>query len=342
MSISCTNTARVEIRVAGKTLYVPSAEICGRTVVVTGSWLRMAAVKDEELVEGEIVEDPAAFMKQMRKSGLRADIFSFAQQLPDVTPRHDYHIEWDNAAVVPITTYDDWFKNQVEYDVRKAIKKAGRLGVVVRPVEFDDEFVRGIVDIYDDSPVRQGRPFWHYQKDFDTVKHESSTYLDRSEFIGAYYQDELIGFIKMVYVGRIAKTLHVISKTAHYDKKSTNALLANAIEICEQKGLTHLVYGNFIYTDASSSLTEFKRRNGFKEVLFPRYFVPLTFKGKVALKFGLHHGIKNVVPEPARKFLRRVRARLYNGLYRRFKTKAGKLSDARASGGEGRDHPREA
>jgi hypothetical protein len=284
----------------------------------------MAAVKDEELVEGEIVHDPVAFIEEMRKSALRADIFSFAQKLPDVTPRHSYFIEWDNAAVVPITTYGDWLKNRVEYDVRKALKKATKLGVTVRSARFDDNFVRGIVSIYNDSPVRQGKAFWHYQKDFETVKHENSTYLERSEFIGAYYQDELIGFIKMVYVDRIAATLQVISKPSHYDKKSTNALLAKAIEICEQKGMTHLVYGNYVYTDASSSLTEFKRRSGFEKVLFPRYLVPLTFKGKVAMKLGLHRGIKGLIPENLLRVLLKARAKFYAAVSRRSRQNPGK------------------
>jgi hypothetical protein len=264
------------------------------------------------------------FIEEMRKSSLRADIFSFAQKLPDVRPRHSYFIEWDNAAVVPITTYEDWLKNRVEYDVRKALKKAAKLGVVVKSAIFDDAFVGGIVSIYNDSPIRQGKAFWHYQKDFETVKHENSTYLERSEFIGAYYQEELIGFIKMVYVDRIAATLQVISKPSHYDKKSTNALLAKAIEICEQKGMTHLVYGNYIYTDASSSLTEFKRRSGFEKVLFPRYIVPITYKGKVAMRLGLHRGIKGVIPEKMRKVLRRVRTKFYAAVSRRPRQNSGK------------------
>jgi len=320
--IACANPELAEIRISGKTFYVPSAEICGQTVVLTGKWLRTATVKDEELVEGEIVRDPAVFIKQIGKTALRPDILSFAQKVPDVTARHTYYTEWDNEAVVAITTYQDWLMNRAEYDVRKAVKKAARLGVVVKRIEFGDALVRGIVDIYNNNPIRQGKPFWHYQKDFETIKHETSTYLERSEFIGAYYQDELIGFIKMVYVDRIAKTLHVISKTSHYDKKSTNALLAKAIEICAQKGVTHLVYGNFEYGGASNSLGEFKRRHGFEKVLFPRYFIPLTLKGKVALKLRLHHGPKVMVPKSLRRLLRRLRASFYALIQARSETKS--------------------
>jgi hypothetical protein len=300
-----------EISVRGKTIKVPSTRINGRTVIVTGKWIKLAAVKDEELVEGETVEDTESLISKLKEGKLKADIFTFAQKLPCTTPKHKYHLEWDNAAVVPITKFKDWWEKRAEYDVRKAVKKAAKLGVIVNAVEFNDALVHGIQDVYNESPIRQGKAFWHYRKDFDTVKRENSTYLERSEFIGAYYHGELIGFIRMVYVGKIARTLQVISKKKHYDKKSTNALLAKAIEICEQKGVSQLVYGNYIYNDQHNPLTEFKRRNGFEQVLLPRYYVPLTSKGKVVLKLRLHHGIKRLLPESVLSLLLNVRSRIY-------------------------------
>src|SRR4029077_414565 len=102
--------------------------------------------------------------------------------------------------------------NRAHSSVRKAVKRAQRLGVVVRVAELDDAFVEGIRGIYNEVPIRQGRHFWHYQKDFETVKRENSTYFERSTFIGAYFNDELIGFIRMVYAGGVANTLQVISQ----------------------------------------------------------------------------------------------------------------------------------
>jgi len=313
-----------EIRVSGKTIKAPSARINDRTIVVTGKWLKTAAVQDEEFVEGEPVDNPELFVDALKQSGLRTDIFTFAQHLPDVTPKYEYHLEWDSAAAIPITTFQEWLEKRVEYDVRKALKKARKLGVVVKPVDFDDALVHGITGIYNESPVRQGRPFWHYQKDFETVKREKLTYLDRSAFIGAYYQEELIGFIKMVYVDRIASTFHVISQKKHSDKKPTNALIAKAVEICEQKGLTHLVYGNYFYDHGDSSLTEFKRRNGFEEILVPRYYIPLTLKGRLFLKMGLHHGIKAALPRPVLRVVRTARSTFYRYLLLSGKSKQGR------------------
>jgi hypothetical protein len=305
-----------EIRVKGRSINVPSARVGGRTVIVTGKWLKIAAVQDEELVEGEVVDDPEQFLTALKKSALQADIFTFAQHLPDITPKYKYHLEWDSMAAIPITTFEEWLTKRVEYDVRKAVKKAAKLGIVVKVAEFNDEFVRGIKNIYNESTVRQGKPFSHYGKDFETVKREASTYLDRSEFIGAYYQNELVGFIKMIYVNEIARTVHVISQQKHSDKKPTNALIAKAVKLCEQNGRSHLVYGEYAYGESAhqrinTSKTEFKRRNGFKEVLEPRYYIPLTVKGRIFLKLRVHRGIKAALPRPVLRTLRIGRSTFY-------------------------------
>jgi hypothetical protein len=305
-----------EIRVKGRSINVPSVRIGGRTVIVTGNWLKVASVQDEEFVEGEVVDDPEQFLAALRKSALQPDLFTFVQHLPNVTPKYEYYLEYDSAAVIPITTFQEWLEKRVEYDVRKAVRKANKLGLIAVPSQFDENFVNGICHIYNESPVRQGKSFWHYGKDFETVKREASTYLDRSEFIGAYYQNELVGFIKMIYVDGIARTVHVISQQKHSDKKPTNALIAKAVELCEQNGRSHLVYGEYAYGESAhqrinTSKTEFKRRNGFEEVLVPRYYIPLTVKGRVFLKLGLHRGIKAALPRPLLRMLRIARSTFY-------------------------------
>jgi len=274
-------------------------------------------VEDETLVEGETVPDPESFVSRLRDAGLNADIFTFAQKLPDVAPKHKCYFEWDNVAAVTITSVSHWLEKHVEHDVRSAIKKASRLGVVVKLADFDDAFVEGIVGIYNESPIRQRKAFSHYQKDFVTVRKEASTYLERSAFIGAYYEDELIGFIKLVYVGGIeAIALHVVSQTKHFNRKPTNALIAKAVEVCEQKGISYLTYGKYIYNDPSSSLTEFKRRNGFRGIQLPRYYLPLTLRGRIALKLRLHHGVVGMLPQTIVRVLLKVRSRLWRFLSR--------------------------
>ena len=47
---------------------------------------------------------------------------------------------------------------------------------------------------------------------------------------------------------------------------------------------------------ARNSLTYFKRHNGFQRIKVPRYFVPLTAWGRIGLKLGLHHRIRDRLP----------------------------------------------
>ena len=69
--------------------------------------------------------------------------------------------------------------------------------MTVKVTEFSDQLVEAICRIYNETPVRQGKTFWqHYQKDFESVRSALATYLERSIFLGAYYEDELIGFMK--------------------------------------------------------------------------------------------------------------------------------------------------
>src|SRR5437016_2616626 len=90
----------VEIRVKGKPIRVPAATIDGRTVVVAGRWLKIGSIRDELVVEGEPVKDPASLIAQLKQSGLKADILAFGQKLPALTPLHDYYFEWDNVAAI--------------------------------------------------------------------------------------------------------------------------------------------------------------------------------------------------------------------------------------------------
>src|SRR5438093_297019 len=315
--ITCANAKLEEIRISGKTLYVPSVEISGRTVVVMGNWIRIAQVKDEDVVEGVTVEDPDSFITKLKESKLRAEIFTFAQRPPEIMPKYDYHWEWDNWAAIPTTRFKDWWE-KLSQESRKNVRRSARRGVVVKIVPFDDNLLNGVHKIYNRIPVRDGRPFWHFGKDIHCVRRELATYLDRSEFIGAYWDEELIGFAKMVYVDHIATLFHIISMNEHYDKRPMNALIAKAVEVCEQKGISHLIYAKFIYGNKRrSSLLEFKRRNGFQQVNFPRYYVPLTVMGEVFVRLRLYRGLSGLIPEPILQPLLSLRA----WYYKRISTK---------------------
>ncbi len=284
-----------EINVHGESVKVNAIRLAGRTVIMPDKFIRIARIKDEEWQDD--LEDPEAMVKALKDSGVKADIFTFVQSLPETRPKYSYYTEWDNVAAIPIRTFDYWLKEQAHPSVRKKLKKAHKSGVEVKCVEFNEDFVRGILNIYNETPVRQGRPFWHYGKNFETLKAIHATYFERACFIGAYYNHELIGFIKMISGERFTGTMQVISMIRHRDKAPTNTLIAKAVEICANNKSPFLVYGNFSFGKrGDNSLADFKQHNGFQKILLPRYYIPLTVKGEIALKLNLHKSPIEVLP----------------------------------------------
>ena len=111
----------------------------------------------------------------------------------------------------------------------------------------------------------------------------------------------------------MATIMGIISKNAHFDKRPTNALLAKAVEICVAKEIRYLIYGQFIYgKNKRSALTENKRRNGFEQVMVRTYYVPLTLRGRIAVKLNLQRGLKEILPERLVYGLLELRSRFYN------------------------------
>ena len=287
------------------------AEVLSHKLVTTRRGpVRIAAIQDEEWIEGEPVAEPESFIRSWQRTS-PADIFAFARPLPHCEPCYPFHFEWDNVAVAKLGEFAQWW-DSLPQETRKNVRRSQRRGVTVTRVNFDDQLVRGISNIYNETPIRQGRKFWHYRKRFEQVKAGNATYLDRSEFVGAFFNGELIGFIKFVMVNNVARIMQIVSMEAHTDKRPTNAVLAKAVEICCEKRATHLVYGKYVYgKKESSSVTEFKRRNGFERLSFPRYYVPLTRVGTLAIHCGLHRGLAQLVPEKVTSLFLAMRAAIY-------------------------------
>ena len=259
-------------------------------IITEGRFPKLAMLEEKWFGE---VHNPGEVIRAIKESQMKADIFTFCQRLPETTPKFDYHMEWDYVAAIPVESYHAWFEKQINPGARKAIKKAEKKGILVRIAEFNDEFVRGMTSIVNETPIRQGRPYQHYGKDFDALKKEYSRDADRCDFLGAYYNDELIGFIKLFQTSHYAIPFGMVSKIEHRDKSPQNAILAKAIEVCEKKGLQYLLYGEW----SRGGLGDFKKNNGCIKIALPRYYIPLNLKGKIGLKLGLQHGLSALIPE---------------------------------------------
>jgi Acetyltransferase (GNAT) domain len=275
-------------------------EIDGKRITIDGAIPRVARL-DQEWFED--VEKPELLVDALRNTTHAPDIFTFWQRLPELEPKYSYRMEADAIAALPIKSYSSWWEKQIDGAARNKVRKAQKKGIVVRLANFDDRFVEGMTSIFNETPMRQGRHFLHYGKDFETVKRQFSRFLFREEIFGAYLGEELVGFIMLANAGRYAVLGQIISKIARRDLAPTNALLAKAVERCAEKGFHYLAYAHWL----ENGLGDFKRSNGFQKFDLPRYFVPLTRKGELALNLGLHRGWKEALPDRIKSPLKKLR-----------------------------------
>lgn len=286
--------------------------VCGSEIQVSGRFVRVGRFEADGI---DFPKNVNAVLEEIPRARVPVDIFTFIQVLPCTKPEFDYPVEWDNFAALPITTFDHWWMKQIDFKVRNKARKGEKNGLSVREVEFDDALVSGLSEIYNETPVRQGKRFWHYGKDLATVRRENSTFLDRSILIGAFFEQRLVGFLKMVIDedrGQ-AGVMQILSMIKHRDKAVTNALIAHGVKSCAERRIPYIVYSNFSYgKKLRDSLADFKQYNGFQRIEIPRYYVPLTLKGRLALQLGFHHRLAERLPETVLTSVRKARSRWYS------------------------------
>ena len=302
----------VELSVKGKWFQVPAISVNGKSIVVKGKWLRIAVIHEEEWLETE-VEDPDLCVKALKEQvwgNHPADIFSFSQKLPGTAPKYSYPMEWDSIAAIRIATFKTWWEN-LPQETRKNVRRSQKRGVTVVVKNLDTSLIQDLIDLNNDAPVRQGKPFTHFGKTFDQVARDQASFLDRSDYICAYAEAQLVGVAKLVYRGDVASILTFLTKKSQQDKRPANALMAKTVELCEQKKISHLIFGMFNYGNKRDTpLREFKIRHGFEEILVPHFFVPLTVKGAISVKLKLHRGLLGLLPHSVISLLVNARAKL--------------------------------
>lgn len=287
-------------------------KVCGKDVVVQGRWIRIAHIDGDKY---NFPDDPELLIDALRKCGTRIDLFTFLQKLPETTPKYAYPIEWDNLAVLPVSTFDHWWNQQIRSFPRNRARQAEKRGVVLREVPCDDALERGICEIYNETPIRQGKRFPHYGMTLERVGEYARTFPDRSIYIGAFIGEAMIGFVKLVMdeTRNHACMVHILSMMKHRDKAPTNALLAEAVKACAERGINYLVYENFSYgKKQGDSLSHFKEVNGFRQMDLPRYYIPLTAWGRIAFRFRLHRRLVDRLPESLVGGLRELRTAWYH------------------------------
>jgi hypothetical protein len=298
-----TGATCIEIRVRGRWITVPAVDVNGKKVFATGRWLRTASVRGEEMMVNEL-ETPEAYITKLtgdESDALKADIFTFTQKIPATLPKYSYPMEWESVAAIHVVSSKQWWEG-LPQETRKNVRRSQKRGVVVRIKEFDDDLIQGIRGVNDESPLRQGMPNGYYGKSYDETKKLYGEFVGRCDFICAYCDDNLIGFLHLVHRGGVASILNLTTRPSHFDRRPANALVAKAVELCEAKGISYITYGLYNYGNKHDDpLRTFKIRNGFEEILMPRFFVPLSRWGELCMKAKLHRGHIGILPQPVIK-----------------------------------------
>ena len=223
------------------------------------------------------------------------DIFTFVERkwcCSSPCLNSSWEKEDDNIGLIEIKDYATWWSS-VGKKTRNMVRRAEKSDIYVAVVEPSQKFAEGVWKIYNETPIRQERAFSHYGEPLEAVIGNVTT-ARKATFIGAFLQEELVGFIQIVYGEKIAIIAQILSMQKHWDKAVNNALLAKAVEVCASKGEQWLMYGRI---GNHPSLDKFKESNGFVKFPITRYYVPITGKGKVAIRIGLHRDFKDALPQ---------------------------------------------
>ena len=296
------------IRWKGVPVRLDAVRAENKAFIISGHFIKTAALKNEWQ---EDVEDPDRVVRELKACPVTIDFLRFWQRIPEAETKYRYYKEWRYVAAIPVTDYKHWLQKQISPKARNKLRKTQKFGVVIEETELTDELVRGITEIFNQSPVRRGKRFWHYGKDFETVKKEMSLDLSESIFITAYHGKELIGFIKLLLADRYAMLTLILDKIDHRGKAPMNGMIAKAVEICAQRKVPYIVYMMW----RRGGHGEFQESTGFEKIPIPEYSVPLSLKGALALRLRLHRGLKGLIPERMMVYLLALRSKWYVARY---------------------------
>jgi hypothetical protein len=233
-----------------------------------------------------------AFLRKL--ADREVDVFTFIERrwcCAIAEPEKSWVKAEDNIALLQVKSYEDWL-GLVGKKTRNMVRKAEKSGIRTEIVEPSESFALGVFKIYNETPIRQERAFPHYGISIETVRNNVFS-AKGDTFVGAFLEDELVGFIQIAYGDKIAIIQQILSLQEHSDKAVNNALIAKAVQVCASKKVGWLMYARM---GNHPSLDRFKENNGFSKFVFPRYYLALTSKGQSATILRLHRDLKDSLP----------------------------------------------
>jgi len=272
-------------------------------IIIEGKFPKFVRLRNEWCEEPE---EPEELIASLNQQEINADILTFRQLLPATEPKYNYYYILDPLAVIPVSTYDDWFTKQVKSNVRSNIRKSVNRGVESRVEEFDEDMINGIVELVNDTPIRQDRKYTYFGYNYEKIKETFAPGSYYCEYIGVYYENKLIGFTKLLFAGQCSHNFGMISKVEHRDKAPQYALISKSIERTALRKTPFLLYGQWV----EGGLGQFKKHIGCQLIEVPKYYIPLTAKGNLVIKLNLHLGFRNLLPRKISNLLKSLRKKI--------------------------------
>ena len=239
------------------------------------------------------------FLEKIAERGI--DIFTFIER-GWLRANQEVSDSWartkDNISLLEVETFQTWWQ-KIGKKTRNMVRKAEKRGIVTKIVQPSGKIAKGIWQIHNETPIRQHRAYLHYGVALQRVT-RGLLAAKASTFVGAFLQDELVGFEQIAFGDKVAVIHQILSMQEHFDKAVNNSLLAKAVKICASKKIRWLVYGRM---GNHPSLDKFKHNNGFNRFTLNRYFIPLSRKGKIAIRIGFHRDIRDILPKSMKRFL---------------------------------------
>jgi hypothetical protein len=234
-----------------------------------------------------------SFLDELAKN--RIDVFTFIERgwcckAPSLSRR--YVQAEDNIALIELTSFDEWWQ-RVGKKTRNMARKAEKSGIKTEAAVQSEKLSEGIWKIYNETPFRQERAFHYYGQSL-RVTREYVLSAQSSTFIAAYMQDELVGFLHLIHGDNVSIISQILGLQKHADKAINNALVAKAIQVCTERGVRWVMYGRM---GNHPTLDRFKESNGFRKFTLNRFYLPLTGKGRLAVRLGLHRELKDTLPQ---------------------------------------------
>ena len=103
----------LDVSVKGKSKIFPALQLCGVNVLTNGKLIKTAEIFDEYWLQRDQLPSPDNIIQELSYLQIKPDIFIFTQRVPDKEPKYGYHYDWENYAVLPISTYENWFQGQI-------------------------------------------------------------------------------------------------------------------------------------------------------------------------------------------------------------------------------------